>query len=180
MSEYCVFLDEGDFSFTNSKNGKLLSHKLPGLSFVLFYTNGCKYCKIMAETFKKLPSLYKGIKFCMFNLTNKLNFIQTVKKETITPIDYVPYMMVYVNGIPYVQYTGEYDVNKCLAFLSNVEKAIHDSKMKSRMTSSLVKKEPVKEEKKRHPCTLGIPICGDGKRDNVCFVTMKEAYNDDK
>ena len=140
MSEYCVFLDESDFTFMNSKNGKLLSHKLPGLSFVLFYTNGCKFCKIMSENFKKLPSLYKGIKFCMFNLTNKHHFIQNVKKETITPIDYVPYMMVYVDGTPYVQYTGEYDVNKCLAFLNNVEKSIHNSKMKNKISSEMVKK----------------------------------------
>jgi thiol-disulfide isomerase/thioredoxin len=181
MSEYCTFLDESDFHLRQSKNGKLLSHKIPGLSFVLFYSTKCKFCPTMVDRFKMLPSVYKGIKFCMFNITNKDTFIKKINSNTITRMEYVPYMMVYMNGVPYVQYTGGYDVNDIVSFLKNVEDSIS---AKHHMRNQMIKKEEKfdtkksQEEKKSHPCTYGVPICGDGTRDNVCYVTMQEAYDD--
>lgn len=179
MSEFCTFLDESDFHLQTSKNGKLLSHKITGLSFVLFYSNKCKFCPTMVDRFKMLPSVYKGIKFCMFNITNKDAFIKNINAKTITRIEYVPYMMVYMNGTPYVQYTGGYDVNNIVSFLKNVENSISNHRKKNQMTKKenydTKKTEP--EEKQSHPCTYGVPICGDGSRGDVCYVTMEEAYD---
>lgn len=178
MSEYVIFLETSDFKIKPSGNGLLLTQNIPNLSFVLFYTNDCPHCKTMLSILKLLPNMYKGIKFCSINVSNKINFIRQTSK-TLTPLEYVPYMMVYIDGVPYVQYTGDYDASKICEFIMSVEKSVIQLKNKmSQLSMEKIKlKETKKSEKKdelSHPCTFGVPICG---KNNVCYFNVCDAYD---
>ena len=63
----------------------------------------------------------------MININNNLDIIEKSKKTNL-PISYVPLILFYVNGIPYVQYTGEYNLEHIQIFINRVISNLQKSK----------------------------------------------------
>ena len=92
-------------------------------------------------------------------------------KGTIAPITFVPYILMYIDGKPFMRYNGPQDINELRRFVLEVAKNVQN---KQSFANKVVKVDSKK--KNRIPeYTIGHPLCGE---DDVCYLTFDEAYND--
>lgn len=112
MSTAPLFLDTNDFQLTQLENqGQkkiILTTQIPGLSLLLFYSPRCKFSNQILPVFKKLPSTITNCQFGLINVSNNRNLIQ-MSNQSITPIQYVPYIILYLHGQPYMIYNGPHN-----------------------------------------------------------------------
>jgi hypothetical protein len=163
-----LFLTADDFSIGKGAKGPILCHNIPSFSLILFYSTKCVHCKSLLPIFYSLPGTVVGCQFGVLNVSNHKQ-VAEMSKETIAPIEYVPYIFLYVNGRPFMRYNGHRDANEIRKFISEVTKSIQNNQSFS--------KERVKETKggKGIPAySVGRPLYGD---DEVCYLTEKDAYN---
>ena len=168
MSQQIYFLDSDNVYICNKESDDCywLKHNIPNLSFILYYSNNCPHCENMLSIMQSLPTKIQGIQMAIFNVSTDANKQVVLKSiKTNTPLKYVPYMLFYVNGKPYVQYTGEYKLDNILSFLNSVLKSL-DKPSNTFETVSIPKKVT-------NGSTFGQPLCSN----KVCFLTMDMAYN---
>ena len=90
-----------------------------------------------------------------------------MSKETITPVTYVPLIIFYTNGKPFMQYKGAYDGNDIARFVVEVAKNIQSNQKFSQPNA-------VKEQGRGIPAyTIGTPLYG---TDDVCYLEFDDAY----
>ena len=161
-----LFLTSEDFRL-NKDNTKMLCN-IRGFSLKLFYSTQCKFCKDLIPIFKKLPGSIGGCQFGMINIShNKQSII--LSQKTNTPIREVPYVILYVNGEPYVRYNGPHDPQQITRFI--VEAANNYKKqqtVKQNNNNTMINKKSSIPE-----YTTGKPLCG---QDDVCYLEFDEAY----
>ena len=91
-----------------------------------------------------------------------------MSQNTIAPIKYVPYIILYIQGKPFMRYNGPHDGGEIRRFVIEVANKVQG---KQKFT-----KETVKDDGKGIPeFTTGHPLCGDDKR---CYLEFKEAYTE--
>jgi thiol-disulfide isomerase/thioredoxin len=161
-----LFLSSDDFTINKGSKGSILCNSIPGFSLILFYSTQCTYCQTLIPIFKKLPGTIGGCQFGMINVsTNKRCVLMS--KNTIAPIKYVPYIVLYIQGKPFMRYNGPHDSSELRRFVIEVANKI---KNKQKFTS-----DKVKDDGKHIPAyTIGKPLCGD--ENGVCYLEFKEAY----
>lgn len=165
-----LFLSNDDFSIAKGTKGNIMVHSIPGFSVVLFYSNHCPHCQNLIPLFKTLPGTIAGCQFGMMNISkNKACAIKS--KETISPILFVPLILFYVSGKPYMRYTGPYDINEIKRFI--VEVAHKYNQQKSYFDAQ--KHALIKAENKKIPgYAIGHPLYG--QEDDVTYLKFEEAY----
>lgn len=162
-----LFLTSDDFSISEGTNGKILCNSIPGFSLILFYSTQCRYCETLIPIFKKLPGTIGGCQFGMINISSNKKCVQ-MSKNTISPIAYVPCIILHIDGKPFMKYNGPQDGKEIRRFIIEVA-----NKVQNKQTFS---KETVKHEKKGIPeYTIGVPLCGP-KDKQVCYLEMDTAY----
>jgi len=166
-----LFLTTEDFSIQKGVKGTILCNSIPGFSLILFYSTECKHCKILIPIFKRLPGTIGGVQFGMVNVVSNKACIK-MSKDTIAPITYVPYIVLYIHGKPFMSYKGPHDSAEIRRFVLEVA-----NKMQTKQKFS---PENVKEDPKGglSQYTLGKPLYGDD--DNLTYLTFSEAYTSDK
>lgn len=165
-----LFLSTEDFFTTKGVKGEILCHSIKGFSLILFYSTKCKHCQNLIPIFKKLPGSIGGCQFGMVNVSNNKRLI-AMAKGTIAPITFVPYILMYIDGKPFMRYNGPQDINELRRFVLEVAKNVQN---KQSFANKVVKVDSKK--KNRIPeYTIGHPLCGE---DDVCYLTFDEAYND--
>lgn len=159
-----LFLTSEDFNVTKGSKGSILSHEIRGFSLVLFYSTQCKYCQTLIPIFKKLPTLISGCQFGIINVSVNKSVVR-ISKDTISPVQYVPYIVFYVDGNPFMEYKGPHDMKEIQRFIVEVANNVNNSGMND---------IPEKSQKKKIPeyCT-GQPLCGNG---DVCYLDFDDAY----
>ena len=106
-----LFLTSDDFNVQRGVKGPILCNNIRGFSLILFYSTQCEYCQNLIPIFKQLPGSVGGCQFGMINVShNKQCVLQS--RETIAPITEVPYVIMYVNGKPYIRYKGPHDLER--------------------------------------------------------------------
>lgn len=171
-----LFLNSADFLVQDGPKGTVLCNNLQGLSMVLFYADNCVHCKNLIPIFKTLNNRISGCQFGMLNVMHNKKCIMD-SRSTIGPIMEVPYMVLYVNGRPYMRYKGPHDQGEIIRFIVEISNKIRSQRAQSA-------KEPkrsgaagssTQSEKKGIPeYTIGTPICGED--DKVCYLDFNEAY----
>jgi thiol-disulfide isomerase/thioredoxin len=160
-----LFLSADDFSVRVSKGQRVLGHDIHGISFVLFYSMQCHYCQQLIPIFKQLPETLSGCQFAMINVKMNRTLVG-MAKDTITPITYVPLMILYVNGQPYMRYNGPSDWSEIRRFIIEVNQSIHNNSVFiDGQTSKPIRTVPA--------YTIGHPLCGE---DGVCYLEYDTAY----
>ena len=170
-----LFLSEEDFVILKGNKGNILCNNIQGFSLILFYSTQCKYCHELIPVFKKLPGTIGGCQFGMINVSkNKEVVIKS--QQTIAPIKYVPYIVLHVNGKPYMKYQGPRQMQEISRFIIEVSNKLKD---KQQFLNKNNKKEQDTEEEIGIPSyTIGKPLYG--PLDKVCYLEFDIAYNDNK
>ena len=89
-------------------------------------------------------------------------------KETIARIDYVPYILLYVQGKPFMKYNGPHDINELKRFVVEVAKNLQNNQTFC--------PDKVKDDKRGIPeFCVGHPLYGDEKK---CYLEFSKAYGD--
>lgn len=165
-----LFLTSDDFITSKGTKGPILCHSIPGFSLILFYSNQCPHCKMLIPIFKCLPGTIGGCQFGMLNVGANKDCIR-MSKETIAPINYVPYIVLYINGRPFMRYQGPYDQNEIKRFVIDVAQKVQN---KQKFSDDKVKEDP---RGGIPQYTIGHPLYGD---DDVTYLEFDTAYEKDK
>jgi thiol-disulfide isomerase/thioredoxin len=141
-----------------------LDQKLPGLSMVLYYSKSCKFCKDLQPEFLKLNTKVQGVNFALANVSADNMKIQQMSEASRTPIRYVPYIVIYVNGKYYMEYRGRKD-------LESMARAIYEISNKIQTGQDFAKGKVCSNPAGQ------TAYCEDGvDDDDVCYLTYDEAY----
>ena len=95
-----------------------------------------------------------------------------MSKDTIAPIGYVPYIVLYIQGKPFMRYNGPHDGQEIRRFVIEVA-----NKVQSKQKFS---PEVVKDNAKGGipEYCIGHPLCGED--DKVCYLPFDDAYGENK
>ena len=157
-----LFLSSEDFSVVKGNKGNILCHSIPGFSLILFYSTQCVHCQNLIPLFKKLPGTIGGCQFGMINVSSNKQCVQ-MSKDTIAPISYVPYIVLYIQGKPFMRYNGPHDAEEIKRFVIEVANKIQS-------------KQPFSSENVKEPQNgKGIPEFCIGK---PLYGQDDDAYND--
>jgi len=120
-----LFLGSSDFVMRQGETGPLLclTYDSKGLTLVLFYSNHCEFCDNLIKKFKQLPHIVNGCQFAMTNVSHHPD-IPERSKDTKASITYVPDLILYVNGSPYVRYDGAHEIDAIKNFIIEIYKKI--------------------------------------------------------
>lgn len=163
MSGLLYFCSD-DFNITKGTKGNILSHGVQGISLVLFYSTDCVHCQSLIPVFKRLPGTIGSCQFGMLNVSLNKKCIM-MSNNTISPIEYVPYIILYVNGRPFLKYEGPHDPSEITRFVLEVSKKLQN---KQKFTSQHIKQNS----------NTGIPAysIAHPKTNKVCYLEFDEAY----
>ena len=161
-----LFLTKEDFTIVKHAKGPLLCcQNIKGFSLILFYSTACEHCKNLIPIVKKLPGTVSGCQFGMINVSVNRDVVN-MSRATIAPIEYVPYIVLYVNGKPYMRYNGPHDMSKIGQFVYEVASNIQNQ--------TAFAPDVIKKEGKQIPeYCIAKPKC----EELVCYLPMDEAYS---
>ena len=162
------FLDDSNFHLSKGQQNKvLLCTNGEGISFVFFYSTKCPNCHPGLEVFRRLKEKFSNqIKFCVVNINENPTII-TKSNSSCTPIEYVPYLVVYYNGKPFLRYDSDIELENLITFMVEVMKRI-ESKVK-------FSKNAPAEESTVPEYAGGVPynvVCDK----NRCYIKWDKAY----
>lgn len=158
-----LFLSSDDFYVNETENGRLLNCTInQGLCLILFYSTQCAHSQRAMPVFKRLPYMIHGCSFSMINVSVNAKCVH-MSKTTISPITYVPILILYFNGEPYYKYTGAIDIQEIQKFILQMSKILQS---KQQFVSN------VKQETERPQFTTGIPFCDS----EFCYLEFETAY----
>jgi thiol-disulfide isomerase/thioredoxin len=164
-----LFLNGEDFVIAKGAKGNILCHTLKGFSLILFYSPQCEHCQTLIPIFKKLPGSINGCQFGMINVSTNKTCVR-MSKSTIAPINYVPYIVLYVNGKPFMSYKGPPDANEIRRFVFEVAQKV---KSNQKIVGEKIKEDPHGRGIPQY--TIGHPLYGPD--DKVCYLEFDTAYD---
>lgn len=166
-----LFLTSEDFNIQKGTKGSILCTNIQGFSLILFYSTHCEFCKTMIPIFKRLPGTIGGCQFGMINVSQNKKCI-VMSRQTSSPITEVPYILLYINGKPFMRYKGPHDAREISRFIVEVSQKIQNGNNQNfDKNDQRIKQDP----KSDIPAyTIGHPLCGPD--DDVCYLEFEEAY----
>ncbi len=119
-----IWLNAADFALKPGKKYPLLTHKIPQMSFVLFYLENCEHCSDFLAIFKQLSSRLNFCRFAQIDLQKdkNMNVINMSKQTGPAEIKYVPFLVVYFDFKPIMIYEGPRTYPDIAEFLQEVYK----------------------------------------------------------
>jgi len=166
-----IFLSEQDFSIQQGKKGKLLCNNLSGISLVLFFSKQCKHCVSLYPIFERLPQHIPGCQFALLNVSTNPS-VARMSQETILPLTHVPFLILFVNGKPFLRYNGEKSLNALANFVSEVLNRIQTQTTKNFTNNSTL---VVDDDMEIPAFSVGLPynILCEGE---TCYLKFGDAY----
>ena len=153
-----LFLSSEDFYINNN----LLKCSIEqGMCLVLFYSTQCVHSQRALPVFKKLPMMIHGCSFALLNVSTNAKAVH-MSKSTVSPIQYVPLIILYMNGEPCYKYKGNMDIREIQNFILQMSKLLET---KQQFVSNM-------KDIKRPEYTTGIPYCDE----EVCYLEFEVAY----
>lgn len=160
-----LFFESRNFEIKNALNKKYFCVKdIKGLCLVYFYTSECGHCKKFTNFFTSAPNRIKGeITFVMCNAQNMLPFLSATNDST-TPINEVPYILLYHDGWPIRRYDGQQDYDVMANFIRS---ALDDISRTKNASNSGQPQAALSAQAPQPP----------KNQNQVCYLTFGEAYN---
>ena len=157
-----------------------LCNTVKGMSFVMFTSKQCVFCHEIQPTFKKLSKCIRGCTFVEMDVDQQYQKIRSIASSSSTPINFVPYLLFYINGRPMSRYVPEEqnpsaNFDKMRQFLlmqsqhqSPSTPVTHTS---ASTTGSHTTTQPPKQNIPEY--SIGKPVCSG---QNVCYLGYNKAY----
>lgn len=161
-----VYLTPNDFFVTRQNQ---LANKIRGFSLIFFSSSNCKYCKDVMPSFVRLSGELQGCTFGLMNVDQDDQRIVNISNTTLNKLDYVPYIVLYVNGIPHSVFSP--DEKNPSANYESMKKFIIDTTI-SIKNGSFKKRETNNNNDAISPYSVGIP----GNKKRVCYLNYDNAY----
>lgn len=165
-----LFCTSDDFHIKKMEPGNLLCHDITGFSLILFYSTQCGHCQKIIPHFKQLPGSVNGCQFGMLNVSKNKKIIG-LSQSSIAPISYVPYIIFYANGIPYMRYDGANDIASIRNFVLEMASKLQNKTNFTKKVEGSSQQTP--EEIIIPEYTIGIPIQG---KVGVTYLYFDDAY----
>jgi len=99
------------------RNTKSLNINIPGNVLVFFKMDGCHGCSAFEPVFYQLAGEERRASCAIANLSQCRDVI-AMSRSTTTPIQAVPYIVLYVSGNPIAKYTGKKTIPSLQNFLN--------------------------------------------------------------
>ena len=168
MSRCQLFLGIDDFESRVGPKGKLLLTQISGLSLILFYDAQAQVTPIYLNLLKTIQPHLSGCQIgrCIVNYNNKQFFKDFIQ--------FVPILILYINGIPQVAYSDEPNPNNVILFVNEYTKRF-TQRQKTLQSQGQNQNSQVsykndyqqthaqREQEIKERTTIGIPIVGDMK-----------------
>lgn len=180
-----LFLNETNFSVSGDKS---LTVNIPNFSLVLFYSTRCPHCKQMIEVIKRMPTLINGCTFAMVNLDENRGVVQKAKQSSLE-LKFVPFLVFYASGIPYMVYNGptiDTEIKRFVVQVSEQYVSEFQANNKTYLNSGGSSLNNLQQSTKGRAnvvksdlgCSLDDRACLEHslKRYTGCYVSMKDAY----
>jgi hypothetical protein len=162
-----LFLTSEDFSIQKGAKGNIMCHNIPGFSLILFYSTHCEHCQVLIPIFKRLPGTINGCQIGMVNVSTNKACVD-MSQNTIAPLKYVPYIVLFINGKPFMVYQGPHDQGEITRFIMEVANNVQK---KQQFSGERVKQDT--EGSALPAYSIGKPVCGNEK---VCYLDFTKAY----
>lgn len=173
-----LFLTDDYFKITSTPKGDVLGNTIRGISLVLFFSTQCQYCHQFIPIFKKLPGTVGGCQFGMINISTNRSVVEK-SKNTISPLTYVPYIVLYFNGIPIMSYDGPADENSIRKFVLDIVESLQakqqftNNNQGQGVQNQGMQGQNVQSNQSDIPAyTIGKP-----KDSDKCYLTWDSAYS---
>ena len=164
-----LYLQTCDFNIQDGSKGKIMCNKIRGISLVLFYSPRCQFCQSLIPIFKKLPGTISGCQFGLINVSLEKDII-VVSSRSVVPIEYVPLIILYVHGKPFLRYDGPQSESDIRNFVVSATRQLH-ANLKDRFSGDGDKS---KREKEIPLYSVGVPLCGEDEM----YLEFEKAYDD--
>lgn len=100
-------LQPSDFKIVPTIKGDIVEINMKGIVFVVFYGTDCTHSIPYLQLANTINDEY--CTFAKFDITKHAEYaVQSL--NTKTPLTYTPYIVIYVNGRPYMSYSGPPDI----------------------------------------------------------------------
>jgi len=164
-----VYLTPNDFHVTTNNE---FANKFPKFSLVFFSSINCMYCKDVLPAFVHVSTTIKGCTYAIMDVDQQGMRVVKMASTTKLPIKYVPFIVMYVNGIPISVFDPDednVDNNYTLLkqFIVNNANAVRSGK-----PNGVTGTRPPSEYKVCDT-SIGMAICGKKK---ICYLKDCEAY----
>lgn len=175
-----LYLESGDFHLEEGSKGNILCTGIKGISLILFFSPQCQHCQNLIPIFKRLPGQMSGIQFGIVNISVEKNLVR-FSKGTATEIRYVPYILLYANGSPYIRFDPQGPItemmikNFIMDVVSSIQKKSQFLKEQQNSTRSVDNKNKKHDQHHRDVPLYSIaqPLYGDNE---VTYLTYIDAY----
>ena len=180
------YLGEFDFEVSKSAKGPVIATKVPGVVFVMFHADPgvCQACDLAKPEFGQLFQHFPSAKFAYCNLSRNQR-LSSMSFQTITPLNKVPLFIVFVNGRPFVNYTGERQFKFFAEFMQQVLQRLASQQVQTSNGQSHTFSSDDYMEKTAHgiaydydyvtvnnSSTMGQVTCTE---EGVCYLTAAES-----
>jgi len=96
-----------DFKISPTPKGDVIETNVKGISLVVFYSPDCTHSTAYLQLVNTMNDEY--CTFAKFDISKYSEYtVQSL--NTKTPLTYTPYIVIYVNGRPYMSYNGPPDI----------------------------------------------------------------------
>lgn len=121
-------LTPSDFKIVSTPRGDVIETTVKGISFVLFYSPDCTHSVSYLHLVNTMNE--ENCTFAKFDISKYAEYtVQSL--NTKTPLTYTPYIVIYVNGKPYMSYNGPPDI-------AEIQRLIIYVQLMQTITASLV------------------------------------------
>lgn len=150
---------------TNLRGERALQFVYADRAMLVVYSPGCPHCPKAIEQVK-LACSRTGVKMAIMDATSNMDFIRDTVGTT-TPINEVPFILNFVNGMVNGRYVGPYESETIITFIVSGALPIPKD------SDSVDSKEPlgVRSSRAGPTCTVDTiyqPVC----TSNVCYMPL--------
>jgi hypothetical protein len=145
------------------------------LTLVMFHSPQCEYCD---QAMPELAKLYRylrennlPINVAICDVSKNKKVIQEAA-DTVDPIKYVPYMIIYLRERPHLRYNGKKIAEEMLNYLIEVMKRI-DTRQQFVAPARVQQQEDQEEQQEASPTGIPYNVVCEG---DVCYLTQTEIY----
>lgn len=110
------YLNVEDFQLNNNT----LTNNISGVSLIMFYTQSCPHSNAFMPQYQSLQGSIVGINFGLCCLDGKNHQLSKMSLSSSTPIKGVPKFILYTDGTPFAEYTGQRNRQAILKFLNDI------------------------------------------------------------